>query len=192
MQDLKDFDCACATLKDVLQSDIWFYSKNRKIIMEQICPLPFVPQLFFWKKKLLQKRKSFHNFSLAPLMSMLELWDCRIWALHQIRHLREDRACESFHNRWSDEWWSGVMHTQTQASSHTHRQAGDMPSLTKHASCKYACKDWFFKQFWLHFVLYIHVVWVPFTNHIHTGKECMWRGTGFTKMMPKNYDLASY
>lgn len=144
MQDLKDFDCACATLKDVLQSDIWFYSKNRKIIMEQICPLPFVPQLFFWKKKLLQKRKSFHNFSLAPLMSMLELWDCRIWALHQICHLREDRACESFHNRWSDEWWSGVMHTQTQASSHTHRQAGDMPSLTKHASCKYACKDLFF------------------------------------------------
>lgn len=53
-------------------------------------------------------------------------------------------------------------------------------------------RTYFFKQFWLHFVLYIHVVWVPFTNHIHTGEECMWRGTGFTKMMPKNYDLPSY
>lgn len=53
-------------------------------------------------------------------------------------------------------------------------------------------RTYFFKQFWLHFVLYIHVVWVPFTNHIHTSEECMWRGTGFTKMMPKNYDLPSY
>lgn len=59
MQDLKDFDCACATLKDVLQSDIWFYSKNRKIIMEQICPLPFVPQLFFWKKKVATEEEKF-------------------------------------------------------------------------------------------------------------------------------------